>query len=311
MASVATTLKYLGTDVDPAWLMGTSGFAFRILTNEVMCPSAASVFNWIPTLAETFEQSGYQCVYISRLWHEQDKEAARREEAHQAIVAAVDRGVPAVVWDVAEAEWGLITGYDDRRQLYETLTWEGEPLMLAYEKLGRNGIDVLSVAIPGDGNERTREAIVFNSLRAAVLHAEQGEWTDRPKYQDGLPAYDLWATLLERWALIVRAGRGQKISPHISSHAMYYAAQWYSARCYARDYLKGVAGRNENLLRATLSYRNVASLLKPVWDVFKTQSKPDQKSLLGLARRIRDARAEEEEGIDYIKGYLAEQGGTS
>jgi hypothetical protein len=306
VASVATALNHLGAAVDPAWLMGTSGFAFRIFINEVMCPSAMSVFRWVTILPETIEQACYHCVYVSRLWNEEDKEATRRSEAHEAIVEGIGRGVPAVVWDVAEAEWGLVTGYDDRKKIYDTLTWTGERSALPYDKLGRNGIDVLSVAIPGEPNGRSREQIVLSSLNTAVAHAEQREWADRPKYQDGLPAFDLWATLFERWASIVRVGRGHRISPHISTNALYYAAQWYSARCYARDYLRGIAGRNENLLRATLSYQNVASLLRPVWDVFKAQSKPDQKTLLGLARRIRDARAAEEEGIDHIKGYLAE-----
>jgi hypothetical protein len=55
VAGVATELSYLGDEVNPASLMGTSGFAFRIFINEVMCPSAISVFNWASILPETLE----------------------------------------------------------------------------------------------------------------------------------------------------------------------------------------------------------------------------------------------------------------
>ncbi|MEJ2721913.1 MAG: hypothetical protein P8181_12365, partial [bacterium] len=84
MASVATALSHIGVEVDPSWLMGTSGFAFRIYINEVMCPSAASVFRWAAILPETIEQAGYHCGYVSRLWNEEAKEAERRAEAHEA-----------------------------------------------------------------------------------------------------------------------------------------------------------------------------------------------------------------------------------
>ena len=40
MASLATTMNYIDRDVDPAWLMGASGFAFRMFMNKSLCPSA-------------------------------------------------------------------------------------------------------------------------------------------------------------------------------------------------------------------------------------------------------------------------------
>ena len=76
IASVATALQRMGVAVDPSWLMGTSGFAFRILVNEIMCPSAMSVFDWSAILPEAMEQADYHCIYVSRLWHETDKEEA-------------------------------------------------------------------------------------------------------------------------------------------------------------------------------------------------------------------------------------------
>jgi hypothetical protein len=289
--------------------MGTSAFAFRIFINEVMCPSAMSVFDWSTILPEAVEQYGHHCVYTSRLWDEGDKEEEKREAAHAVIIEGIDRGAPAVVWDIAGHEWGLIVGYDNNKQTYHTLTHQGESSSLPFEKLGRNGIDILSVAIPGQPNGRGREEVILRSLKAALTHAEQKEWMDRPTYQDGLPAFDLWALLYDRWALILAHGKGDRIPSDIPRHAAYYAAHYYSARCYARDYLHSIANGNETLRRAAASYEDVASLLQPVWDHARTLTKPDSKALSRMAENIRSAKAAEQEGISHMRDYVTRAAG--
>jgi len=69
-----------------------------------------------------------------------------------------------VAWDVHGCERGLIVGYDEGERRYATLTDQGQTHSLAYERLGKNGIDILSVAIPGEPNGRSRDEIVRNSL---------------------------------------------------------------------------------------------------------------------------------------------------
>ena len=309
MASLATALNYTTGELNPVWLMGTSAFAFRIFINEVMCPSAMSVFDWSTVLPEAIEQYGYGCVYMSRLWDEDDKEEERREAARTAIVEGIDRGAPAIVWDIGGHEWGLIVGYDENKHMYDTLTHRGESSSLPFEKLGRNGIDILSVAIPGERNGRSREEVVLRSLKAAIAHAEQKEWIDRPDYQDGLPAYDLWALLYNRWALILAHGKADKIPPDIPRHAAYYAAHYYSARCYARDYLSSIANGSEPLRRAAASYEAVASQLKPVWDHASKITKPESEALSRVAENIRSAKTAEQEGISHIREYVAQVSG--
>jgi hypothetical protein len=286
--------------------MGSSAFAFRIFVNEVLCPSAMSMFNWTAVLPEVIEQAGYRCDYTSRMWDENSKEKQRRGQAHGRIIRAIDNGIPAVVWDVADVEWGLIVGYNDDKKEYNTLTHTGQPSVLPYAKLGRNGIDILSVAIPLRPNSRRTDEIIHNSLRAAVDHADQKEWIDeRPKYQNGLAAFDLWATVLEKWAKIVKAEKADNIGTDISFCALYYASHYYSARSYAREYLRAVAGGDEKLEKASLKYGEVASCMKQLWDYFSGEKTPREKDLLSLADCIRAARTAETEGIDLIRTYLA------
>jgi hypothetical protein len=307
MASLATAINLVAGSLDPAWLLGSSGFAFRSFVNEVFCPSAMSIFKWADVLPEAMEQAGYECRYISRMWDDGQVEEQRREEAHAAIVEGVGRGVPAIVWDVADVEWGLIVGYDDDGESYDVLSYVGKPSSLPYARLGKNGIDVLSVAIPVDPNRRSREEVVLNSLRVAIAHADGEEWTERPKYQNGFAGLDLWATIYNRWALLVGAGKGEKLSLDLVDWAAYYAGHHYSARCYARDYLEAVAGESEPLRQASSSFAAVACHLRPVWEHACEKRPPESVVLSSLADHIRDALLSEVRAIDYIREHVEDR----
>lgn len=307
LSALATALKHVAGELDAVRLMGGSAFAFRIFAHELMCPSAMSVFNWSEILPEAVEQMGYQCGYISRLWHEGAVAREKRDRAHHMLVEAVAREVPGVVWDIADAEWGLVTGYDDERQLYETLTHRGQEASLPYTKLGRNGIDILSVVVPGEPNGRPEDEIVVRSLRKAIVHAEQKEWMERPAYQDGPPAYDLWALLYDRWAQIVEAGKSDNIDVDIHKHSVYYAGHHYAARCYAREYLRRIAGGDETLEKAADVYARVAEYLRPTWEFQPEGKEADPDVLRGLSETIRAAKAAEEEGLDHIREYTRQK----
>jgi hypothetical protein len=304
MASLATAINFKTGNFDPAWLMGTSGFAFRIWINEIMCPSAMSIFDFNSILPEAIEQSGYHIQYISRLWDEGDKEEEKRLEAHETIISELENDCPSVVWDVEGAEWGLIIGYDDHDSTYSALSGSGKPVRLPYEKLGRNGIDILSVAIPTEPNKRAREKIITNSLKIAVAHSEQKEWTERPKYENGLLAYDMWAQIFDRWVLLVDAGRTKNVGVDLVHFTRYYSSHYASARCYARDYLCNISNGNEHLKKASEAYKNVALHLKKVWLQSPDKLDAEADLLRSLSQNVKDAKASEEEGIAYIKEYL-------
>jgi hypothetical protein len=307
LRSVASALNYLDNHLDPVWLMGASGFAFRIFVNEILCPSAMSMFSFRDLLPETIRQMGHDCYYIQRMWNEKNKEEEKRTEAHKAIVAAIDKDIPAICWDVADAEWGLITGYNDQTQSYTAMRDDGSEISFPYEKLGKNCIEILSVCIPGNPNLRKCKEVIANSLKAAVAHAEGKEWIDdRPKYQNGLEAYNAWTSVFEKWALLVENGKSGKIASDLSGFALYYAGHYYSARCYARDYLAFFSSENEHLHKASLAYAQAADSLKPLWDYFSTPKKPESMKIKSFARKIIVAKSCEEAGIDLIRKYLDE-----
>ncbi len=304
LKSLATALHYLKGELNPTWFMGSSGFAFRIMVNENLCPSAMSIFDFTAILPEAIEQSGLHAIYHARYWNDEAHEKTNQAAAHAAIIDGIGRNVPAVVWDIFDAEWGLITGYDPSRLLYHTLTHRGDPATLPFDQLGRNGIDILSVAIPGEPNQRTRDEIILKSLKVAVAHAEQGEWTDRPRYQNGLEAYDLWAAFYEKAAQLAAAGRLSNIKPELWNFAAYYANHYYAARIYAQDYLQMIAAGDDLLTQAAACYTAVSRALKSVWyySVINRNLHPD--TLRGLAQDIMAAKISETDGIQYLKEYL-------
>jgi hypothetical protein len=207
---------------------------------------------------------------------------------------------------LADAEWGLITGYNSEQELYYTLTNNGTQATLPFNKLGQNGIDILSVTIPEDLNDRKRHDVISDSLKAALAHADGKEWIDdRPEYQNGLAAYDLWASVFQKWAMIIKAGKSNNIGVDILYFANYYASHIYSARCYARDYLEQIAEDNTHLINASEAYGEVADSLKPIWTFFSdTEQYLDAPMLESFAQNILDAKSAEQEAIDYIWQYF-------
>jgi hypothetical protein len=304
MASLATALSYLQEHVDPVQLMGSSAFAFRIWLAENFCPSAISVFDWSAILPEAVKQAGYECTYLCRYWDQNDVEAERRGQAHEAIVGAIDDGLPAVVWDVKDAEWGLIIGYEDERQCYRAMTNRGEETVLPYDRLGRNGIDILSVTIPGEARSRSPDEVIRCSLSAAVAHAEQKEWLERPEYQDGLPAYDRLSLALQRAAMLTESCKLDSIGADVPTMIAYNIGHLYSARCYARDYLASIAGDSSILQEAAAQYRQVAYNLAPLWTYFRNKSDWEAGSLRDLARQVAIAQQAERTGVDLLRRYL-------
>jgi len=309
MASLVTAVNHIEGDIDPVWVMGASGFAFRIFMNKNLCPSAMSMFDFSAVLPEAVEQVGYRCRYVSRMWDEKALEKERREEGHTAIVEGIDQGRPAVVWDVAGCEWGLIVGYDKKRKEYTTLTSEGQPSTLKYKKLGRNGIDILSVSIPGQRNERSREEVVRKSLEMAVKHAENREWIDRPEYQDGLAGLEMWADIMDLGATMAEAGKLKCCGADALEMPRYFAGIIHGTRCYARDYLRAIANGDAHLEKAAGCYEEVATCLQTVWDSFGDKEVPGAETFRSLGQNIRAAKEVEKEGIECIKAYIEQKAG--
>ena len=306
MAGLATALNYLDKDFDPVWLMGVSAFAFRTFVNEGMCPSAMSIFDWSGILPEAIEQAGYDCLYIERVWGQEALEEERRHQAQSAIIEHIDLGIPAIVWDIDDCEWGLIIGYDQKNKIYTTLTNRGRQSTLPFDKLGQNGINILSAAIPRRKNDRNKSDIIRSSLQTAVDHAEQKEWIDSPQYQNGLAAYNMWAGIYEKWHNLPESMTDSDLAKGALQNSKYYAGHHYSARCYARDYLKSIAEINDNLLKASDSFGMAAAELRNIWQISSRGEFAGCDQIDSMVKSLNNAHDFEARGIEFIKNYLSQ-----
>lgn len=294
VGALATVLQARDEPVDPAWLMGATGFAFRTYAHVDLCPSAMSMFDWDALLPEAVAQTGYRYAYISRGWAQEGLREARRAAAHAQIRQAIDAGRPVIVWDIGIPEWGVITGYDDATRQYAGLSCLGREETLGYDELGEREIKVLSVTVVKEPNGRSRDDVIRRSLGAAVAHALQQEWEARDRgYQDGPLALGMWAEALARGDETVNW-----------EHTDYYAATIAAARCYARDYLAAIAGDDPDLLAAADAYGRAAAALLPVWHIFRDEQHPPADLLRAAVTQIEAAKAAELAAIDRLAAYL-------
>ena len=310
VGSIACVHKTMGRDVDPAWLMGITGFAFRAIAQIEMTLSTVQWFDWETVCPEAIEQCGWQCVHVSHRGDAGSEE--KRREAHREIVNAIDRGVPAIAWDIGDFEWGVLVGYDDERQSYDALScsnmvdWQAE--RSEYAELSGNFLKCLEAVIPGPPNGRPREEIVLRSLRTAITHAEGMEWAASPKSPHwpsetvhGLAAFRCWAEAVER-----RMKAGQKWGDPLCLHI-------FSARFYARDYLRMIMGEDPDLREAHTAYRTEVDVLTPVWQAALTRRRagesedeyqPPAGSIPEFVDRIREAGRAEASAVGALRRYV-------
>lgn len=288
---LASSLNHAGCPLSHEYITGASGFAFRIwVETKTQCPSAMSVFDF-DLLKKGVELAGYDCVHVSRLWHEEAVEAERREKAHRAIIKAVNEGIAPVVWDVGIPEWGVIVGYDEEAQTYDTISAAGERDRMAYAQLGRREIPILSVAIPAGRRKREPIELARDTLRTAVDHAHGREWTERPAYESGLAAYPAWAELVRS---VDQTGFPSK----------YYVCTYASLRRSAAAYLSELSEYDTSLQAAADAYTRVSQALSEAQAVRLNTDFPTSRLLDALHSLILCAYTAEQEGVVLLEQWL-------
>lgn len=168
-------------------IVATSGFAFRMWVTPDLCPSATSI--WEFRMQKSWvENGGFTAEYVERLWGvEAEQEEARRREAVETVKRSIDRGIPAVSWDIGVPEWGLITGYDDAAATFATLSITGEGDQ-PYTLLGKRELPILSVLTLCGRTGKPEEAVLRDTMHLAVSHLGGEEWCENAKGLDAYPA---------------------------------------------------------------------------------------------------------------------------
>ncbi|MFO7273600.1 MAG: hypothetical protein DIU55_001880 [Bacillota bacterium] len=295
-------LAHAGRRLEPAYLMGVTGHAFRLTLDLVISPSAPHELNfhevfplwerlgaWFKRVAARPGDPGYAGV---------------REEVIERVARAVEGGRPAIVYDLLGCgEYGLVVGVEGGRWACLTPEAPAEPRWMDVDcwppadhaPFTRAEVITLLDLSP----DFDRRAAEVASLRFAVDHfwapASRDMWL-----QHGRKAYQYWRTTLATAGLPLHGpepGRGHS----------YNLAVLHAARTDAAAYLRELAGKYpeaETLGRAAEAYRRAAEALG---EAVKLAPYPGEH----LAERRREvaacldrALAAEEEGISAIERAL-------
>jgi len=212
-------------------IIATSGFAFRMWVDpDVLCPSATSIWDF-ESQKKWVENGGLICDYVGRYWEQDDIEEERRRKATEIIKESIDRGIPAVSWDIGVPEWGLIIGYNDEESSFEALSIMGEYLKMPYEILGKREIPILSVLTVTGRQDKSREDIYHDTLKTAISHLRGKEWCDNNR--SGLEAYPALMAFFDG-----------KYSQDLSWNMEYYLGTYGALKYYAYRYFEKV-GSND------------------------------------------------------------------
>jgi len=269
-------------------IVATSGFAFRMWVSSDLCPSATSIWAF-DSQKPWVENGGLICGYVGRYWDQEALEAERRLQAIDLIKKSIDRGVPAVAWDIGVPEWGLVTGYDDEREVLFTLSITGEGGEMPYGSLGKREIPILSVLTVVGRSEKPPQAILEGTMRLALQHLRGQEWSSANA--NGLAAYP---------ALIRHFG--DDFNPELSWNMEYFLGTFGALKYYAWKYFEKMAQAELAEIYKTVyeAWLN-ASVLKTSEDLSKQETRQKIASLL------EEAYEKEKQAVE-IMGSTVQEG---
>jgi hypothetical protein len=186
------------SDLELFEVMGLTGHAFRININpdnvDVAGPTG---YPWEQFFSLGLANLGFNSSYVrsSNLTPPTPNELTRGLKLAQ---KSIDRGIPAITWDMFVPEFGVIYGYNDEKQELHGKDPRQDGT-LPYEKLGRGQVGELFVMILEDEIPTTPLSMIRAALEIAIDHAHRREHAnDKPRYQNGLAGYDAWIEAFEQ-----------------------------------------------------------------------------------------------------------------
>lgn len=309
MGCLQGCLKYLHSDVSPAWLYGVSGHAFGLNIHQQLCPSGPHVWSGWGSLQGREGLLGLRIERVGPWYKGHDGEY----EAHQKLAwdrtrEALDGGTACVGYDLSWAEFYVVNGYDDRGYRYwntnmGALKQEGP---VAWDEYGDGGVVHMIAlqyvtATQPTGTDRATVKAALQWVVEFGAHGDANDPTRQPAYASGLAAYDQWLRALddpECW-------KGD------CNGAMYNAEVWRECRRQAVGFLQEAKGRlNDPELsplfdEAIKRYQRVEQQLGLVCDQFwfeNPAAKASQPERQERAQRaLREAKRAEAKGLEALR----------
>lgn len=300
--ALAGALRALGEPRSIAEIMGLGGLAFRLALpaeGGVLAAGPAAAAIDIDRVAPLLRNAGRRLEVIAGRTDDRDA-AKRRERVLKQIRKGIDRGRPALAYDLHIPEFGIIHGYDDRahtltvssmmsRQYGDMLPESRWPVP---ERHGR-----FIVLLLGDRERVDIRRALRDALRYALAYAEHGEPGDPTSATHGLAAWRRWREAFER---------GEPIDP--SGHARLIQtvqAARHAAAAFLRATADGPAA--VSLQEAAGAYDRVVLALSRMATLFPYPNGGDidgQGGRIVALSALREAEAAERAALAHIEAAL-------
>ncbi|WP_284645465.1 hypothetical protein [Paenibacillus silviterrae] len=285
-------------------VMGITGHAFRINIDP----------DHIDVAGPTMFPGGYlvrrnlcNLGFISNLSDTTKPYTPEKVEQVMALIQeSIDKGIPAIAFDLFIPEFGLIYGYDDDRQLFHAkdVSKEGTVTYFDFvEKRNMLWVTTISESLPHSKYEILRMA-----LDMIVDHARGREWQHifKGKYHIGLAGYDAWIACMERRAA---DPFGNAYNIAVVSDAREFAAQFlheltisWSGDNVVERKVRKLAGE------AAVHYAKTAATLVELRQMFPFPQggQPDDPAAADRAAQLlRTAKEAETLGIEVLERLLS------
>jgi len=298
LGAIKGCLRYLGRDVDDAWLYGVTGAAFMLNIDEKVDVSGPTSWDCrqLRRMAPHLGISLDNCIRA----HTTDAhfEQAQRA-AEDCVKQKIDAGVPCYGWDGC-MEWLVVNGYSDEACLQWSHYFGGGYRARPWTKLGRQIPHVFEITsvepVEPVGDDR---ATIRKALEFALSMRDTGKPLALTNAQ-GLQAYDLWIRCLESGDWLQADGL-----PGVHHNV----ACWHECRCYAERFLRlageKIAGDLKPLFEeAADHYRAVRKALCEMQTIFVYKYPLPPVDEAGIERAIwllRTAREAEANGLAVIE----------
>jgi hypothetical protein len=243
IATLALVAERLGDDISYDWLMGASGAAFRVqIADGRLCPSSSNASCGFDCRRRGLEAWGRRFDHYplnATAGAEAPAVDLARARARSAVVASIDRGVPAT-YDREESS--LIVGYTESSLLLRSNAARTD----GYERMESWP---WSVSVAGSG---AAPAIDGDRalLESCALARELFETEKNGAYRSGRAAYLHWAELLADNAAFARQSPQERFFASLGNALTLQGLG--DARSAAGRYLAGAAERATGPARLAL-----------------------------------------------------------
>jgi hypothetical protein len=299
IGAVAGVLRARGDNRPTEYLMGMTGFAFRLHIRDTVCASSATTgYRWTDDVLDGLKRLGYrgEAYFVTR---ENPAFDNVRSEVCRRVVRSIDDGEPVVVWETSIPEFGLVYGHDSSTEVFYISGVRGAEReeQIRFGEVGNMDVGILYALFIMDRLKVDSTEKELEALRWAVDYFANPPINEADELHgvQGFAAYEKWAAELEENRA---SARGNAYMAQVSASARETVPPFLRMVAEGRDNISGP------LKKAAKVYENIAAELRGVAEIFPYPG--DETTLADASRRnkaaarLRSAAQAENEAVGII-----------